>query len=577
MPIRYSSVVGGSSSSGFNLDIGSSGNTTFEFDTPQPAGGYSITSQLADSTIEFYAIAEDGTLAGYTNSKSLTASKDFIKMIVYSASENDLIGFEFKDTTSPTSSGQESSGVGPFLTSATPVSLPSINDTATVNGGNFATDVSIIFTGQDDVNRPAKNVVRSDSTSLIVTRPDDFSANQEPYTMTATNPGTISPAFGANSLVDYFDAGGVPVWITASGELTTKYFFDTLYSVTLEATDSSGNPVSYSLFSGSFPLGLSLNSATGEISGTVSSSDNQTFTIRATDSRGNTADREFSIVEQLPVLVEYLVIAGGGGGGPSVSDNRSGGGGAGGYRSSVIGESSGRGASAESRFPATVGTGYSVEIGAGGAGVAAGGATNGNNSILGSITSLGGGHPGGLKNPPAWQSPTNGGSGGGSNEAYTTGGTGTTGQGYDGGNNNGGAYNAGGGGGGAGGNGGNGSDSSVGGNGGVGVTSAITGTNVGRAGGGGASASSVAGSATDGGGAGSVSQDGANGTINTGGGAGGGNRNGGSGGSGVIILKYEDSYSLAVGPGLVHETDSSSVAGYKITTFTSGSDTVAFS
>ena len=53
MPIRYSSVVGGSSSTGFNLDVGASGNTTFYFDSAQPAGGYSITSQLADSSIEF--------------------------------------------------------------------------------------------------------------------------------------------------------------------------------------------------------------------------------------------------------------------------------------------------------------------------------------------------------------------------------------------------------------------------------------------------------------------------------------------------------------------------------------------
>lgn len=114
MPIRYSSVVGGSGGSGFNLDVGSSGNTTFELSEVQPAGGYSITSQLADTTIEFYAIAEDGTLAGYTNTKSLTASKDFDTMVVYGATNNDLITFEFKETTSPTTSGQETSGVAPF-------------------------------------------------------------------------------------------------------------------------------------------------------------------------------------------------------------------------------------------------------------------------------------------------------------------------------------------------------------------------------------------------------------------------------------------------------------------------------
>lgn len=392
--------------------------------------------------------------------------------------------------------------------------------------------------------------------------------------MTAANPG-IGISQYAGTLTNYFDAGATVSWITNS-ELS-KYTIGVAYSTTIQATDPDSGGVSYSLITGQLPNGLSLNSSTGEISGTVNSTDDQTFTIRATDTGGNTADREFTIVEALPAIVEYLVIAGGGGGGPGVSGDVSGGGGAGGYRSSVVGESSGRGAAAESIFDAIVGTAYSVEIGAGGTGLAVGGATNGNDSTFASITSLGGGHPGGLTDPPAWQGPSNGGSGGGSNEAFTTGGTGATGQGYDGGSNSGGAYNAGGGGGGAGGNGGNGNTGRIGGNGGAGITSAITGTSIARAGGGGATGQYGSGSATAGGGAGQFNALGSNGSQNTGGGGGGGNRNGGSGGSGVVILKYDNQYSLSVGPGLVYSTDSSSVAGYKITSLTAGSDTITFS
>jgi hypothetical protein len=576
MPIRYSSVVGGTGGTGFNLDIGSSGNTTFVFSEAQSAGGYSVTSQLSDSTIEFYAIAADGSLAGYTNTKSLIASKDFTKIVVYGATNNDLITCEFKETTLPTSSGQETSGVAPFLSSATPSSLPNADDTTTVTGGNFANDITIKFIGQDEIERAPKSIVRSSSTELIVTRPDDFPTTQEPYSMTAANPG-INISQYAGTLTDYFDAGAVVSWITNAGGLSSKYTVGSPYSTTIQATDPDGGSVSYSIITGQLPNGLFLNSSTGEISGTVSSTDDQTFTIRATDTGGNTADREFTIVEALPATVEYLVIAGGGGGGPGVTSDVSGGGGAGGYRSSVVGESSGRGAAAESIFNAIVGTAYSVEIGAGGAGIATAGATNGNDSTFASITSLGGGHPGGLTDPPAWQAPSNGGSGGGSNEAYTTGGTGATGQGYDGGSNSGGAYNAGGGGGGAGGNGGNGTTGKIGGNGGAGITSAITGTSIGRAGGGGATGQYGSGSATAGGGAGQFNAIGSNGSQNTGGGGGGGNRNGGSGGSGVVILKYNNQYSLSAGPGLVYSTDSSSVAGYNITSFTAGSDTITFS
>jgi len=72
MGISFSNFGGASSSTGtgFNLDVGSSGNNTFVFSEAQPAGGYSVTSQLTDATLEFYAIAPDGTLAGYTNTKA---------------------------------------------------------------------------------------------------------------------------------------------------------------------------------------------------------------------------------------------------------------------------------------------------------------------------------------------------------------------------------------------------------------------------------------------------------------------------------------------------------------------------
>jgi hypothetical protein len=103
------------------------------------------------------------------------------------------------------------------------------------------------------------------------------------------------------------------------------------------------------------------------------------------------------------------------------------------------------------------------------------------------------------------------------------------------------------------------------GNGGAGVTSAITGTSVARAGGGGAGAymSPVGtpisgGSATAGGGAGGVGSGstggpGISGTANTGGGGGGAgvsNGTAGSGGSGVVIFKVPASASVTFSAGV---------------------------
>jgi hypothetical protein len=69
------------------------------------------------------------------------------------------------------------------------------------------------------------------------------------------------------------------------------------------------------------------------------------------------------------------------------------------------------------------------------------------------------------------------------------------------------------------------------------------------------------------------------GTANTGGGGGGvGDHNApGNGGSGVLILKYPDNYTITVGAGLVSSTPSSPPSGYKLEVITSGTGVVSFS
>ena len=58
------------------------------------------------------------------------------------------------------------------------------------------------------------------------------------------------------------------------------------------------NATSFAVQSGSLPGGTSLNTSSGVISGTESGATSETtysFTIRATDAEGQTADRAFSI------------------------------------------------------------------------------------------------------------------------------------------------------------------------------------------------------------------------------------------------------------------------------------------
>lgn len=308
----------------------------------------------------------------------------------------------------------------------------------------------------------------------------------------------------------------------------------------------------------------------------------------------NVLQNYYARLRTMPVHlpITYLVIAGGGGAGTA----RGGGGGAGGYRSSVYGENSGGGASAETVFSVDLRTNYTVTVGAGGA---AGGTTGsgyggvGNNSVFATITSSGGGRGGYGDFTPTQGGP--GGSGGGSG-AYSnppaTGGTGTSGQGYNGGGGyyGGGEASCGGGGGGASAVGST-PTASVGGNGGNGVSSSITGSAVVRGGGGAGGldrrgyGGTVGTAGTGGGGtASSTGGDGGNGTVNTGGGGGGGGITaspvtggfGGSGGSGVVILRWPTSSgTITVGAGLTYSTTTS--GSNTIVTFTAGTGNVSWS
>jgi len=244
---------------------------------------------------------------------------------------------------------------------------------------------------------------------------------------------------------------------------------------------------------------------------------------------------------QTSLTCDYLVVAGGGGA------SRLCGAGAGGLRSTVT--ATGGGGSLESAI--SVATAQTVTIGAGGAGcLQTGGDTslrgqNGNNSVFGSITSIGGG--GGANGNSAGFT---GGSGGGAWNPGA-GGAGTTGQGYAGGSATtfGGGVPYGQGGGGGAGQVGQASQSGniagTGGNG-VQITAFATPTNTGAnsgyygGGGGGSSDSSVttkAGGLGGGGNGGGLNA----GTVNTGGGGGaqgGTNGLGGAGGSGIVIIRY---------------------------------------
>lgn len=432
MVLRLSSFGNSSSSNGFNIDIGTSGNTTVELSQTYPTGGYSITSKLSDSSMDIYAIAEDGTTSGYTSSKYLVASKVFNKLVIFGATANDILTFEYKVTASPSSSGNVV-GAAPFISSISDSTLVNIDDTTVVYGGNFATNIQAYFVGSDNVERTAKSVIRSSISELIVTRPDSLPTEYSPYSIKLINQGISSPSStNVNILSNSISSGSSPIWSTTSID---TIIYNNSYSFSLSATDADGGAVSYSIVSGSLPNGITLNS-NGTISGTpveTSGYGERIIIFRATDLGGNYLDKQLSVsyyeyvisggtittpgdgytyhtftststlVVNQNISCDILIVAGGGGTGWT---HQGGGGGAGGLLQA-------------SMYTIVPGN-YSVSIGAGGSGSLTSGQetqSNGSNSSLGSIIAIGGGR-GGSESVAR----NNGGSGGGGSHAINYGG-----------------------------------------------------------------------------------------------------------------------------------------------------------
>lgn len=456
--------------------------------------------------------------------------------------------------------------------------------TFSIAGTNFVSGAIVSATGTNGVEVQASSTTFN-SIVQITAIFSGLSNQYEPYDIKVTNPSNL---FGI--LPDALFVNASPVWQTAGGSLGT---FTEQVSVTLSALSAtdSDSTVTYALANGSsLPSGLSLNSTTGVISGTLPDISNSTiysFTINATDGV-NIIPRSFSISSN-PIVssVELLVVGGGGGGGAQVG----GGGGAGGlvygtsYSLSTLNflVTVGTGGAGSGQSPANPGNygsssyfGSIIAAGGGGGGAHSSGnrPASGNDGITG-----GQGRPGGSGGGGGGDSSSIGQPGGSSNQLSYSG---TTSYGNSGGQGRGGSW-AGGGGGGAGGAGQASPSASTGGTGGAGLQYSITGTAQFYAAGGGGcynNSGGTTGRASGIGGAGNgdtPNQD-RDAVANTGSGGGGVRDigNSGYGSDGVVIIAYPDTFApIRTIPGTLTYNQPTR-SGYRVYRFTAGTGTITF-
>ncbi len=325
-------------------------------------------------------------ITGLTELNETAANTDFILIYDTSTSSLKKLLKSNLDNTSPT------------ISSITPTNIFS-NDssltTFTITGTGFTAGSNARLIGNDGTVLSFDTVVRNSTTQITATFNNSsivLNESGDPYSVQVIN-GTGQ----ATILSDQVFVDQSPVFVTASGSLGTQRAGT--FSATIEATDpDSTGSVTYDIISGSLPTGITLNSSTGVISGSITPETSETtynFTIRANDSTSNTSTRAFSITLQGPQIesftssgtfsvpvgittVDVLVVAGGGGG----SSHHGGGGGAGGliFRPA---------------FTVTPGGTISVTVGCGGAGglrpspVQVG--SRGQDSVFGTLTAKGGG------------------------------------------------------------------------------------------------------------------------------------------------------------------------------------------
>jgi hypothetical protein len=167
---------------------------------------------------------------------------------------------------------------------------------------NDATNVVITGTGFKDSSTPPFVDAINASTGAIVTANSVTFTSATSVTANFTLPvdGTYflrlenNDGLACRSASALLTVSDAPAWTTAAGNLGTVAAAGTI-NFTVAATDAT----SFAVQSGSLPGGASLNTSTGAITGTESGSTattTYTFTIRATDAQGQTADRQFNII-----------------------------------------------------------------------------------------------------------------------------------------------------------------------------------------------------------------------------------------------------------------------------------------
>ena len=293
-PYYYKFDQSDSSNTGHPLRFYNNVSKTTEFTTgvttsgtPGSSGAHTTIAVDNDTpNILYYQCSSHANMGNFINHNSSTINTGaFLKLPASDGTANQVISTNGSGTLS-----FADSITFPTISSINPGVIENTQTAVTITGTNFKDSSTPPFV--DAINASTGAIITADSVSFTnsTTVVATFTISVDgTYFLRLENNDGIATRSGT-ALLTVSDA---PAWTTAAGSLGTV-----ANGGTINFTVAATNATTFAVQSGALPGGASLNTSTGAITGTESGSTattTYTFTIRATDAEGQTADRQFSI------------------------------------------------------------------------------------------------------------------------------------------------------------------------------------------------------------------------------------------------------------------------------------------
>ena len=255
--------------------------------TPGQSGAHTTIAIDNDTpTVLYYQCSNHGNMGNFLNHNSSTINTGvFLKLPAADGTNGQVISTNGSGTLS-----FSDSVTFPTIGSISPTVIENTQTAVTITGTNF----------KDSSTPPFVDAINSSTGAIVTANSVTFtSATSVTANFTLPVDGTYflrvenSDGLAARSASALLTVSDAPAWTTAAGSLGTVSSGGTI-NFTVAAT----NATTFGVQSGALPGGASLNTSTGAITGTESGSTQTTtytFTIRATDAQGQTADRQFTI------------------------------------------------------------------------------------------------------------------------------------------------------------------------------------------------------------------------------------------------------------------------------------------